>query len=90
MNIFKDILNYKREKLYDKTKTRKTSLKNQGFDYKDISFMAKTTSGHLQRNEIMYNFMMFIDDTIKNWLKGTRYLKRYKNYTVKKDDNTTR
>jgi|TARA_B110000037_G_C17089676_1_gene493485 hypothetical protein len=90
MNIFKDILLYKREKLYNKTKTRKTSLKNQGYDYKNISFMAKSTSRHIQRNEIMANFMMFIDDTIKTLLGSARHLRKFKNFTVKKDDNSTR
>jgi len=90
MNIFKNILFYKREKLYSKTKVRKTSLKNNGYNYKDTSFMAKSTSKHIQRNDILYNFMMFIDDTIKVLLGSVRHLKRFKNFTVKKDDNSTR
>jgi hypothetical protein len=34
----------------------------------------------------MQHFLIFLDDALKNLLKGARYLNNFKNYTV--DENT--
>jgi hypothetical protein len=47
-------------------------------------------SKHIQRNQTMREFILFLDDAILNMLRGIRFLKVYNNYTVKKDDKNTR
>lgn len=93
MGLFDNLFGYKRIKRYDAAKTRKDERLHTGYNYNSLppsEFIGRALSGHIQRNETMQHFLIFLEDGIKNLLKGTRYLKNYKNYTVKKDDNQTR
>jgi hypothetical protein len=93
MGLFDNLLGYKRVKRYDTTKARKDERLHVGYNYDALppsEFIGRSLSGHIQRNQTMQHFLIFLEDAIKNLLKGTRYLKNYKNYTVKKDDNQTR
>jgi hypothetical protein len=47
-------------------------------------------SKHIQRNKIIQNFIGFLDDYLLNSLRGVKYLKGYKNYTVEKEDKSIR
>lgn len=93
MALFDNLFGYKRVRRYDSAKIRKDSRMHVGYIYDDLppsEFIGRSLSGHIQRNDIMRNFLIFIEDAIKVLLKGARYLKNYKNYTVQKDDNQTR
>ena len=50
------------------------------------NLLVSSLSGHIQRNQTMQHFLIFLDDALKNLLKGARYLNNFKNYTV--DENT--
>ena len=86
---FKDLLRYKRVKVYDVAKHRKDSRLNTGYDYKDNLFNLMT-SKHIRRNQIIKEFMLFLNDYLYNVIKGVKYLKVFKNYTVEKDDTNVR
>ena len=86
---FKDLLQYKRVKVYDVTKHRKDSRLNTGYDYKDKLFNLMA-SKHIQRNQTIREFMLFLNDYFYNIIKGSKYLKVFKNYTVEKDDTNVR
>jgi hypothetical protein len=93
MGLFTNLFGYKRIKRYDFSKTRKDARLHVGYDYENLppsEFMGRSLSGHIQRNETMQHFLIFLDDSLKNLLKGVRHLKNYKNYTVKEDDKGTR
>lgn len=86
---FKDLLQYKRRKIYDVAKHRKDSRLNIGHDYKD-KLLNMMTSKHIQRNQTVREFMLFLNDYLYNAIKGVKYLKVFKNYTVEKDDTNVR
>ena len=90
MSLFKDLLIYKRAKVYDTAKIRKDSRLNVGYDYQTQGLINKMISKHIMRNQTMRDFLEFIDDYILNILKSVRTLRSYKNYTVKKDDKYVR
>lgn len=93
MGLFDNLFGYKASRRYDSVKSRKDARLHTGYDYENLpngEFIGRSLSGHIQRNETMRYFLMFLDDSLKNLLKGTRYLKNYKNYTVREDDNQTR
>jgi len=93
MALFDNLFGYARERRYDFHKTRKDERLNSGYDYEKLppgEFLGRAVSGHIQRNETMQHFMMFMSDAVLNLLKSARYLKKYKNYTVKPDDKQTR
>lgn len=86
---FKDLLRYKRVKIYDVAKHRKDSRLNTGYDYKDNLFNLMT-SKHIRRNQTIKEFMLFLNDYFYNIIKGVKHLKTFKNYTVEKDDTNVR
>lgn len=86
---FKDLLIYKRRNIYDVAKHRKDSRLNSGFVYKDNLFNLMI-SRHIQRNQTVREFMLFLNDYFYNIIKGVKYLKVFKNYTVEKDDTNVR
>lgn len=93
MALFDNLFGYRRVRRYDSVKIRKDSRLHTGYDYENLppsEFIGRALSGHIQRNEIIRYFLMFLDDNLKTLLRGVRYLKNYKNYTVKEDDNQTR
>ncbi len=90
MSLYKDLLAYKRQSLYKAAKTRKDSRLNVGADYQEIGLFQRMISRHIQRNQTMNEFVSFLNDYLLNILKGNRFLRGYKNYTVKKDDKYIR
>ena len=90
MSLYKDLLSYKRKSLYNVAKFRKDSRLNVGADYQEIGLFQRMISRHIQRNSTLNDFIAFLNDYLLNILNGNRFLKGYKNYTVKKDDKYIR
>ena len=90
MSLYKDLLAYKRQSLYKAAKTRKDARLNVGADYQEIGLFQRMISRHIQRNQTMNEFVSFLNDYLLNILKGNRFLRGYKNYTVKNDDKYIR
>jgi len=90
MSLYKDLLSYKRKSLYKVAKSRKDSRLNVGNDYQSTGLLSNMLSKHIQRNITLKSFIDFLDDYLLNILKAPRFLKGYKNYTVKKDDKYIR
>lgn len=84
MSIFKNLFAYKKAKAYSLTKTMNDSRKNEGRDYsKDI--LSRSISGHIQRKDLMQNFLGFIQDMIVNAVRAVTSLKIFKAYAMPKD-----
>jgi hypothetical protein len=90
MSLYKDLLSYKRKSLYKVARTRKDARLNTGADYQEVGLLQRMLSKHIQRNQTLSEFISFLNDYLLNILKGPRFLKGYKNYTVKKDDKYIR
>jgi len=90
MSLYKDLLAYKRKSLYKAARTRKDARLNVGADYQEIGLLQRMLSKHIQRNQTLSEFISFLNDYLLNILRGPRFLKGYKNYTVKKDDDYIR
>ena len=90
MSLFKDLFAYKRSRLYDVARTRKDSRLNIGNTYHEGGLLQKMLSNHILRNKTLRDFINFLDDSLLNIIRGNRFLKGYKNYTVKKDDKYIR
>ena len=90
MSLYKDLLAYKRKSLYKAARTRKDARLNVGADYQEIGLLQRMLSRHIQRNQTLSEFISFLNDYLLNILRGPRFLKGYKNYTVKKDDKYIR
>jgi hypothetical protein len=56
----------------------------------DERFLNKMVSKHIVRNNILRDFMKFLDDSFFNIISGVRRVKAYKNFTIKKDDKYIR
>jgi len=89
MNLFQDLFKYKLVKLYDYKKTRKDKRLNLGYKYSDKLFN-DNLSQHIQRNDIIYTFLVFLNDFFYRVIKSIKTLQGYKNYTIKKDDTNIR
>ena len=94
MGLFTNLFNYRQRRRYDSAKSRKDDRLHTGFNYNDElapgEFISKSLSGHIQRNQTMQHFLIFLDDGFFVMIKGVRTLKGYKNYTVKKGDKHIR
>tara|TARA_B100000768_G_scaffold123440_1_gene114218 strand:- start:202 stop:474 length:273 start_codon:yes stop_codon:yes gene_type:complete len=90
MSLYKDLLSYKRKSLYNVAKFRKDSRLNVANDYEKTGLLQNMLSKHIQRNTTLSEFIDFLNDYLLNILKGNRFLRGYKNYTVKKDDKYIR
>jgi hypothetical protein len=90
MNPFKDLLGYKEEKMYDVAKSRHDIKYNLGRNYKEDGILRNSLSPFILRSQTIREFVGFLDDYIYNITSGIRYLKNFKNYTSKKDDETVR
>ena len=88
--LFKDLLVYKRKRLYKIAKHRRDDLKNTKYDYKQNGLLQNQLSKFIQRNQTMRDFISVVNDYIVVLLDQVRYLKNYKNFTVEKDDETAR
>lgn len=90
MSLYKDLFSYKKKRLYKVSKHRKDAKLNVSYDYHSNGLLPKMLSRHIQRNKILNNFIKFLDDYFLNILKGVKFLRVYKNYTVEKDDKSAR
>ena len=90
MNLFKDLLKYNKFRTYDFAKERQDQRLNVGNQYMDERFLNKMVSKHIVRNNILRDFMKFLDDSFFNIISGVRRVKAYKNFTIKKDDKYIR
>jgi predicted RNA-binding protein with EMAP domain len=88
--LFNNIRAYKRKRLYKIAKHRRDDLKNIRYDYDKNGLLKNQLSRFIQRNQVMREFLGFIDDMMTNVLRQVRYLRNYKNFTVEKDDDRTR
>ena len=90
--LFKDLLVYKRKRLYKVAKHRRDDLKNTKYDYKSgqRGLIGKQVSQHIQRNQTMREFLLFVNDYIVKLLDQVRYLKKFTKFTVQKDDDKSR
>jgi hypothetical protein len=90
--LFKDLLVYKRKRLYKIAKHRRDDLKNTKYDYKsgNRGLIGKQLSNHIQRNQTIREFLLFINDYFVGILDNVRFLRNFTNFTVQKDDDTTR
>tara|TARA_Y100001958_G_C21162919_1_gene496382 strand:- start:835 stop:1110 length:276 start_codon:yes stop_codon:yes gene_type:complete len=90
--LFRNLLVYRRKRLYKVAKHRRDSNLNTKFDYKtgERSLIKRVMSPHILRNQTMREFTVFINDFMLNLLDQVRYLKGYKNFTIEKDDDRTR
>lgn len=89
MNLFQDLFKYKLVRLYDYKKSRKDNRLNLGYDYKD-RLLNDNLSQHIQRNDIVKTFLLFVNDYFYTIIKSIKNLQGYKNYTIKKDDTRIR
>lgn len=88
--LFKDLLVYKRKRLYKISKHRKDDNVNVKYDYKKNGLLDKQMSPHIRRNQTMREFLMFVNDYIIALLDQVRFLKNFGNFTVEKDEERTR
>jgi len=82
--IYDGLYRYKLTKLYTIAKRSKDDRKNKGYDYKD-KIMRRSVSPHIYRNEVMADFLDFINDFIYEKIRAVRRLKLFKSFTVDKD-----
>ncbi len=90
MSLYKDLFSYKKKRLYKVSRHRKDARLNISYDYQSNGLLHRMLSKHIQRNKIIQNFIGFLDDYLLNSLRGVKYLKGYKNYTVEKEDKSIR
>ncbi len=67
--------------LYNLTYYRNESLKNLGFDYKDV-LIRKTSSNYLFKNINMDGFLKYINDIMVHHIENVKYIRTFFNYTV--------
>mgnify|MGYP000117644558 CR=1 FL=1 len=90
INPFENLFRYKEDKIYDVPKARKDLKFNLGKDYKEDGILLRSVSPFILRSDTLREFIVFLDDSLYNITSGIRYVKNYKNYTTKKDDETVR
>ncbi len=88
--LFKDLLVYKRKRLYKISKHRKDDNVNVKYDYKKNGLLDKQMSPHIRRNQTMREFLIFVNDYMIALLDQVRFLKNFGNFTVEKDEERTR
>ena len=88
--LFKDLLVYKRKRLYKISKHRKDDNVNVKYDYKKNGLLDKQMSPHIRRNQTMREFLIFVNDYIIALLDQVRFIKNFGNFTVEKDEERTR
>jgi hypothetical protein len=83
-SIYDGLYGYKLRKLYTVAKRSKDNRKNLAYDYKD-KIMKNSVSPHIYRNDVMRDFLDFINDYVYNKIQSVRRLKLFKAFTVDKD-----
>lgn len=84
MSLYDGLYSYKLKRLYTIAKRSKDQRKNLGYNYQD-KIMKNSVSPHLYRNEVMRDFLDFINDHLYNKIQAVRKLRFFKNFTVDKD-----
>lgn len=84
MSLFTGLFRYKLIKKYNLTKTMNDRRRNEGRDYsKDL--LKNSLSKHIQRKDIMKDFLGFIQDIFVENIKAVTRLKLFKAYSMPKD-----
>ena len=84
MSLFTGLFRYKLIKKYNLTKTMNDRRRNEGRDYsKDL--LKNSLSKHIQRKDIMKDFLGFIQDIFVENVKAVTKLKLFKAYSMPKD-----
>lgn len=84
MALFENLFKYKKAKVYDLTKTMNDRRANEGRDFsKDL--LINALSRHIQRKDLMQNFLGFIQDILVELIKTVGKLKIFKAFAMPKD-----
>jgi hypothetical protein len=84
MGLFDGLFRYKRAKIYNLTKTMNDRRANEGRDFsKDL--LVNSLSRHIQRKDLMQNFIGFIQDIFVENIKTVTRLKLFKAFSMPKD-----
>ena len=84
MSLYKDLYKYKLIKKYSLTKSMNDLRRNEGRDYsKDL--LKNSLSSHIQRKDIMRDFIGFIQDVFVENVKAVTKLKLFKAFATPKD-----
>lgn len=70
--------------LYDKSNTRKTRIKNTGFDYRG-KILRRSLSPYLYGESTRASILDEIDKILTFWVEKVKTVKTFYNYTVPKD-----
>jgi hypothetical protein len=89
MALDKNLFKGNRQKKYDIAKTAVDNRKNLGNDYSK-NILTKSLSGFIFRNALMDDFIALLQTTVSMLVDSVAYLKSYKSYTTKKQDNKFR
>ena len=78
------------QKLYSLKNKRKDVRLNNGVRKHGQEILGRSLSPFILRNTTLRYFVDILNTAILNILKGPAYLKNYKNFTTKKDDEYVR
>lgn len=84
MGLYDNLYKYKIGKKYNLTKSMNDNRKNEGRDYSD-DLLKKSLSKHIQRKDLMRDFLGFIQDLFVENVKTVTKLKVYKAFSIPKD-----
>jgi len=84
MSLYEGLYKYKLIKKYNLTKTMNNRKKNEGRDYsKDL--LKNSLSNHIQRKDLMRDFINFLQDIFVENVKTVTRLKLWKAFSMPKD-----
>lgn len=89
MDPFKDLFKVRRKKNYDARLTVMDDRKNLGNDYRK-NVLKNSISKYIQRNNVMNDFVMFIQHSIADLIDAVSTVRVYKSFTIKKNDKKVR
>jgi hypothetical protein len=83
------IFKSRRVKIYQVSRQFSDDRKNLPNNYR-INILKNSISSHIFRNNQMFDFIIYIQEVVANWVDSVNVLKVFKSYTVKKDDKNIR
>jgi len=83
-------MRYLKQKLYSLKNKRKDDRLYDGVNKLNNQVLQNSLSSFILRNTTLMYFVDILNTAILNILKGPAYLKNYKNFTTKKDDEYVR
>jgi|TARA_B110000908_G_C10212589_1_gene431037 hypothetical protein len=83
------IFKSRRVKIYQVSRQFSDDRKNLPNNYR-INILKNSISSHIFRNNQMFDFIIYIQEVVANWVDAVNGLKVFKSYTVKKDDKNIR